>query len=43
MNPRERVLAAVARTEPDRVPVDLGGTESSGITGMAWHRLMDHR
>ncbi len=42
MNSRERVLAAVARKTPDRVPVDLGGTESSGLTGMAWHRLAAH-
>jgi uroporphyrinogen decarboxylase len=42
MTPRERVLAAVARREPDRVPIDLGGTESSGMTGMAWHRLVRH-
>jgi uroporphyrinogen decarboxylase len=42
MSPRERILAAVAHKEPDRVPVDLGGTESSGLTGMAWHRLAEH-
>ncbi len=42
MTSRERVLAAVSRREPDRVPIDLGGTESSGLTGMAWHRLADH-
>jgi len=42
MTSRERVLAAVARKSPDRVPVDLGGTESSGLTGMAWHRLAGH-
>ncbi|MHC4915831.1 MAG: uroporphyrinogen decarboxylase family protein, partial [Planctomycetota bacterium] len=24
------------------MPIDLGGTESSGLTGMAWHRLAGH-
>ena len=42
MTPRQRVLTAVARKEPDRVPIDLGGTESSGLTGIAWHRLTGH-
>jgi uroporphyrinogen decarboxylase len=31
MNPRERVLIALKHEEPDRVPIDLGGTDSSGI------------
>ena len=39
---RERVLAAIRHEQPDRVPIDLGGTESSGITGIAWHHLMEH-
>jgi uroporphyrinogen decarboxylase len=42
MTNRERILAAIAHREPDRVPVDLGATESSGLTGMAWHRLAGH-
>ena len=42
MTGRERVTAAVAGKEPDRVPIDLGGTESSGLTGIAWHRLIHH-
>jgi uroporphyrinogen decarboxylase len=42
MTPRERVLCAFAHREPDRVPVDLGGTESSGITGIAYNRLKRH-
>lgn len=40
MTSRERVLNALARRTPDRVPVDLGGTESSSLTGIAWRRLM---
>jgi len=27
---------------PDRLPVDLGGTESSGMTGIAYNRLKSH-
>jgi uroporphyrinogen decarboxylase len=39
MTPRERVLAALAHKEPDRVPIDLGGTESSGMTAVAYMNL----
>ena len=39
MTHRERILCTLMHKEPDRVPVDLGGTESSGITGIAYHRL----
>lgn len=42
MTSRERVLAAIRHEQPDRVPIDLGGTELSGITGIAWHHLMSH-
>jgi uroporphyrinogen decarboxylase len=42
MTSRERVLAAVRRKAPDRVPLDLGGTESSSLTGMAWRKLLAH-
>jgi uroporphyrinogen decarboxylase len=31
MNPRERVLASLRHQEPDRVPLDLGGTGDTGI------------
>ena len=40
MNPRERILAALDHREPDRVPVDLGATPSSGISAVAYHRLL---
>jgi len=43
MNSRERVLTALSRREPDRVPRDLGGTESSGVTANTLHRLAEHR
>jgi len=36
---RERVLAAIAHKETDRVPVDLGGMRSTGITAIAYGRL----
>jgi uroporphyrinogen decarboxylase len=42
MTPRERVLAAIGHREPDRVPVDLGATPSSGISGAAYGRLKRH-
>ena len=37
---RERVLAAIAHREPDRVPVDLGSTPSSGISALAYSALV---
>jgi len=42
MTSRERVVKALSHQEPDRVPFDLGGTESSGITGIAYNRLRNH-
>ncbi|MFB3882378.1 MAG: uroporphyrinogen decarboxylase family protein [Armatimonadota bacterium] len=36
---RQRVLSALAHKEPDQLPVDLGGTESSGLTAVAYNRL----
>ena len=39
MTPRERIAAALAHREPDRVPVDLGATESSGIMAVTYNRL----
>src|SRR5512139_2770682 len=42
MTSRQRVLASVRHQEPDRVPVDLGGTPSSGISAIAYHNLKQH-
>jgi len=42
MTGRERVLCALAHKEPDRGPFDLGSTPSSGISALAYHRLMKH-
>jgi len=39
MTPRQRVITALRHQEPDRVPLDLGGTESSGLTAVAYNRL----
>jgi uroporphyrinogen decarboxylase len=42
MTSRERVLAAIGHREPDRVPVDLGSTPSSGISAIAYGNLKRH-
>jgi uroporphyrinogen decarboxylase len=42
MTSRERILAAIAHREPDRVPADLGATPSSGISAIAYNRLKRH-
>ncbi len=39
---RERVLAAIRHQEPDRVPLDLGATPSSGISAIAYANLKQH-
>jgi len=42
MNSRERILAAIEHRRPDRVPVDLGSTPSSGISAVAYGNLKTH-
>jgi uroporphyrinogen decarboxylase len=42
MTPRQRVEAALAHHQPDRIPVDLGASESSGIHGIAYNNLKAH-
>jgi len=39
---RERLLAALSRREPDRLPVDLGGTATTTITKGAYLPLRSH-
>jgi uroporphyrinogen decarboxylase len=39
MTSRERILAAVNHKEPDKVPIDLGGTQCSTLTLMANDKL----
>jgi uroporphyrinogen decarboxylase len=41
MTSRERVLAALNHTEPDRIPVDISGHRSSGIMAMAYAPLRE--
>ena len=40
MNSRQRLLAAIAHTEPEGLPVDLGATPSSGISAIAYDNLL---
>jgi uroporphyrinogen decarboxylase len=40
MNSRERVTATIKRTNPDRVPIDLGGTAISTIYADAYDKLL---
>jgi len=39
MKPRERLLAALDRRQPDQVPIDIGGTSVSTLIGLAYERL----
>lgn len=39
MTHRERVLRALNHEEPDRVPIDIGGTIVTGITALAYRNL----
>ncbi|MHB8996725.1 MAG: uroporphyrinogen decarboxylase family protein [Armatimonadota bacterium] len=42
MTSRQRIEAALAHQQPDRIPVDLGASESSGIHGIAYNNLKAH-
>ena len=42
MNSRQRILSAIDHIEPDHLPVDLGATPSSGISAIAYDRLVEH-
>ena len=42
MTSRERVLASIQHKEPDKVPIDLGATPSSGISAIAYSNLKKH-
>jgi len=39
MTSRERVLCALSHRQPDRVPLDMGGTSVSSIAPSTYHRL----
>jgi uroporphyrinogen decarboxylase len=40
MTSRERVIAAIERKNPDRVPIDLGGTPATNILAKPYHGLL---
>ncbi len=42
MTSRERVRAALTHREPDRVPIDLGSTQVTGIHATAYRNLCTH-
>jgi uroporphyrinogen decarboxylase len=42
MNSRERILAAISHREPDRIPIVLGATPSSGISVVAYQNLLKY-
>lgn len=42
MNSRQRVMNAFENREADRVPVDLSGHRSSGISAIAYQNLREH-
>jgi uroporphyrinogen decarboxylase len=42
MKPRERVLTALSRQEPDRVPLDFGQAAGDGITTSAYGNLIQY-
>jgi uroporphyrinogen decarboxylase len=42
MNSRERILAAINHKQPDKVPVDLSSTGSSGISAIAYDNLVKY-
>jgi uroporphyrinogen decarboxylase len=39
MTSRERILASINHREPDKIPVDMGSTPSSGISAIAYNNL----
>ncbi len=42
MTPRERLISALERKEPDRLPVDLGSTATSTITREPYMKLREY-
>ena len=42
MTSRERVLTALSHRQPDRVPIDLGGTRNSSMVVEGYERLKAH-
>ena len=42
MNSRERVLATLQHSEPDKIPFDIGGAPNTGIHIIAYRNLLKH-
>lgn len=42
MDSRSRILHSIAHKEPDKVPIDLGATGSSGISAIAYSSLIKY-
>ena len=42
MTSRERILSAISHKQPDRLPVDIGATPSSGVSMVAYQNLINH-
>jgi uroporphyrinogen decarboxylase len=42
MTSRERVIASINHRQPDRIPVDMSSTPSSGISAIAYSNLIRH-
>ena len=42
MTSRERVLEAINHSQPDKVPVDMSATASSGISAIAYSNLLSY-
>jgi uroporphyrinogen decarboxylase len=42
VNHRQRVLAALRHQEPDRIPLDLGGTVDSTVAAVVYRKLRAH-
>jgi uroporphyrinogen decarboxylase len=42
MNSRERLITSINHRQPDRIPVDIGATPSSGLSAVAYHNLIRH-
>jgi len=42
MTSRERILSAIKHRQPDRIPIDLSATPSSGISAIAYSNLVNH-
>ena len=42
MTSRERILSAINHKQPDKIPVDIGATPSSGVSVVAYQNLIKH-